>query len=412
MEAGQAQELVAVLEVLVEALLQHRAEGLPELGVVLGLLRLATELVEDPLDQPGAHFRQPRVVLEGLAADVERQVLRVDDAAQEAQVGRQQPLAVVGDEHPADVELHLRLALRIEQVEGRGRGDEQQAGVGDDALDGVVHHQPRVVEGMADVVVELRVLLVGDVLLRPGPQRRGRVQRLLGGFRFAFRLAALLGPAVDEHDRKADVVGVGLDDLAQPGGFEELVLAVLQVKDDGGAPAGPLGVLDAEGALAVGGPPPRPVLAGAPGDHVHRVGDHEGRVEADAELADQRHVLLGVAGELGEEALGSRAGDGAKRLHQVVVVHADAVVGHRQRPLGTVDVEGDLELGLALGQRRIGQRRIAQPVAGVRGVGDELAEKNLLMGVERVGDDIQKPADFRLKSECFPSHGVGSTPCV
>ena len=40
------------------------------------------------------------------------------------------------------------------------------------------------------------------------------------------------------------------------------------------------------------------LLAGLARDHLDLVGDHEGGIEADAELADQRHVLLAVAGEL------------------------------------------------------------------------------------------------------------------
>ena len=48
-----------------------------------------------------------------------------------------------------------------------------------------------------------------------------------------------------EHDRKADVVGVGLDDLAEPVRLEELVLVRLQMQDHRGAAPGPLGVVDA-----------------------------------------------------------------------------------------------------------------------------------------------------------------------
>jgi hypothetical protein len=72
------------------------------------------------------------------------------------------------------------------------------------------------------------------------------------------------------------------------------------VKQDGGAGDIALGGLDLEAGLAVAGPAPGLVFAGLAGDDLDLVGDHEGAVEADAELADEVGVLLGVAGELGE----------------------------------------------------------------------------------------------------------------
>ena len=67
--------------------------------------------------------------------------------------------------------------------------------------------------------------------------------------------------------------------------------------------------------------------SGAARDHVDPVRHHEGRIEADAELADQR----GALGRLGgldplHEGLGAGARDGAERLDHLVAAHADAVV--------------------------------------------------------------------------------------
>jgi hypothetical protein len=58
-----------------------------------------------------------RVVLQHLARDVERQIFRVDHAADEAQIGRQQ-VGVVGNEDAAHIEFDLALAVRLEQVNG------------------------------------------------------------------------------------------------------------------------------------------------------------------------------------------------------------------------------------------------------------------------------------------------------
>ena len=91
-----------------------------------------------------------------------------------------------------------------------------------------------------------------------------------------------------------------------------LLAFFVEVEEDGGAGDGALGGLDVEAGLAVAGPAPGLLFAGFAGDDFDAVGDHEGAVEADAELADEVGVLLGVAGELGEEVLGAGAGDGAE----------------------------------------------------------------------------------------------------
>src|SRR3546814_6246134 len=57
----------------------------------------------------------------------------------------------------------------------------------------------------------------------------------------------------------------------------------------------------------------------------------------------------------------------------------------------------------------IGPRQglVAQPVAGVGGVGDQLPEEHLLFAVERVGDDVEQPADLGLE----PHLQIGRASC-
>lgn len=59
------------------------------------------------------------VLLQGLARDVEREVLAVDNTLNEGEVVGDEVLAVVHDEHPPHVQLDVvRLLLLVEQVEG------------------------------------------------------------------------------------------------------------------------------------------------------------------------------------------------------------------------------------------------------------------------------------------------------
>src|SRR5690242_8642665 len=54
----------------------------------------------------------------------------------------------------------------------------------------------------------------------------------------------------------------------------------------------------------------------------------------------------------------------------------------------------------------MGQRGIAQPITGIRGVRDQLAKEDLLLAVERVRDDIQQAAHLRLEASFFLRHGL------
>ena len=134
------------------------------------------------------------------------------------------------------------------------------------------------------------------------------------------------------------------------------------------------------------------------------VGDDEPRVEADAELADQLRVLLLVAlqrrDELARAALGDRAEVGDRLFRR----QADAVVadGDRLRVL----VEGDLhrELGLPFVQLGLVDGLEAQLVAGVGGVRDQLAQEDLLVRVERVGDEVQDLLDLGLERKGLLVH--------
>src|SRR3546814_17965120 len=105
-----------------------------------------------------------------------------------------------------------------------------------------------------------------------------------------------------------------MDDLAQPRGVEVLLLPFAKMQGDAGAARRGVFVFsDGEGAPAVGGPLPALRVAGAPGRHVDPLGDHEGGVEANTELADEVGPLLFIP-ELLHEGSGAGTGDGAEEI--------------------------------------------------------------------------------------------------
>ena len=107
-----------------------------------------------------------------------------------------------------------------------------------------------------------------------------------------------------------------------------LLALFVEVQEDGGAGDGARCGLECRSRSCRRWSSARPGLSPALRETTSMlVGDHEGAVEADAELADEVGVLFGVAGELREEVLGAGAGDGAEVGDEVLLVHADAGVG-------------------------------------------------------------------------------------
>ena len=282
------------------------------------------------------------------------------------------------------------LAVGIEQVERPRARHEGKHGVFVAAFGAEMNRQRRLVELSGDAAVEIGVVGGGDLGLRLGPERGavGDLGRLRAGL-------------VDDHDRHRHVARLRLDDPLQGVALGVGLGVFHQVQDDAGAARRRVGERrrrHREGALAVRRPEPGLVGAGAAGDDIDAVGDHEGGVEADAELADERRAFAALRGlDPVHEGLGAGARDRAERLDDLVAVHADAVVLDREGPLVGVDDEGDAGLRVVAEQRRVGDRLVAQLLAGVGGVRDQLAQEDVLVRIDRVHHQVQQLGDIGLE---------------
>ena len=144
---------------------------------------------------------------------------------------------------------------------------------------------------------------------------------------------------------------------------------------------------------------PFPGLVGAVflRDDGHLVRDHERRVEAHAELADD----VGVGGLVLVERLlelqTAGAADRAEVVFHLVLVHADAVVADGQGAGGLVRLQLDGEIAAAEADVFVGQRQIRQLVDGVGGVGNNFTQEDLLMRINGVDHQIQQALGFCLK---------------
>ena len=183
-----------------------------------------------------------------------------------------------------------------------------------------------------------------------------------------------------------------------------LVRVGLDVHDDVGAD-GLLVAFADRVAVRAGGLPLigllRTVLLRADGD---LIGDHERGVEAHAELADDVDigVLLVLFLGLLTELVGARRRDDAEVVFKLFAAHADAVIRDRQRAVLLVDRHRDGKIAAVHADLVVRQRDVTELVDGVAGVGNDLAQEDLLVRVNRVDHQIEQTLRFCFK--LFFSH--------
>ncbi len=249
--------------------------------------------------------------------------------------------------------------------------------------------QRRLVEGGSERAVGLRIVLGLELGLAAMPERARGVD-----------LPCLL-VRLGEHDRKQDVIGIGLHHALELERLEIALGVILQVQDDLGAARHPHRLVRARGldleAVAAGrAPDPDLVRSGAAADDRDPVGDDERRVEADAELSDQTGAVLGLR-QPAEEGARARARHGAEIVDQLLPVHADAGVADRQGLRLGVRTDPDRQRRAVPEQFGSRDRLVAQLVAGVRRVRDELAQEHVGLGIDRMHHQPQQLGHLGLE---------------
>ena len=278
-------------------------------------------------------------------------------------------------------------------------------------------------------LVKRLVSLRGHLGSRTGPNGRLRIELLVGkrlnrlwglvGFCLGilhvafFGVAGIAGIGIlfgDWHvafhfqvDGVGEKGGVLLDHLADAALLEELQLVLLEVQHDAGPADGHQSLLLVRGGANVKRAagirlPHVGVVTVLMGEHANVVGHEVRRVEAHAELADERGGLLArrVFGHHGLHELARTAvGDDAEALHQFVAAHADAVVFERERLGHLVGHQTDPQV--VVGALTFLERPDAILVNCIAGVGQQLANEDVFLLVKRVDDEREKLIDFRLE---------------
>ena len=194
---------------------------LPDLGEFfrLGLGELA-EFLHHAVGYALADGREHVALLDQFARDIERQIGAVDHEPDETQPARKE-VGVLGDEHPAYIELVAALARRIEQVERPRARNEGEHSIFVPALGAPMQGQRRLVELAGKAAIKFRVFFRRHLGLGLGPDRR------------AVGNAALLGPELlDEIDRDRDRAGMVAHDALERAGLEEFLRGIVQMQGD------------------------------------------------------------------------------------------------------------------------------------------------------------------------------------
>ena len=106
------------------------------------------------------------------------------------------------------------------------------------------------------------------------------------------------------------------------------------------------------------------------------------------------------------EGLGPGLGDGAQVVDHVGLGHPDTGVDDGEGLGISVRDDLDEELLLVVQLAGVSQGLVPDLVQGIGGVGDQLPEEDLLVGVERVDDQAHQLGNISLESEGLnnPTH--------
>ena len=169
------------------------------------------------------------VVLEHFTGDVQRQVLRVYQTLDKAEIIRQQILAALHNQNAVCIQLQALFVVLAVIVERCVRRHIQQGIIGDRTLVPDVHMAQRIGIIAALVLIEAVVLLFADLILILMPQRNHAVQRDV--FDIVLVLVGILFLAALGHihtDGEPDIIAVSLYQALDPVLIQEFAVILNQ----------------------------------------------------------------------------------------------------------------------------------------------------------------------------------------
>ncbi len=111
----------------------------------------------------------------------------------------------------------------------------------------------------------------------------------------------------------------------------------------------------------------------------------EAWVETNTELADDvlRTTFVSILLQCLSKLFGATFGDGTQVIDQLLSGHTDSIVRNGNSLLGVVDVDVNDQIIPQLGNEPLF-------LESIRGIGEEFSQEDLLVSVQRLGNNIQK----------------------
>merc|ERR1712238_405164 len=446
--AHQLGHLSTIRGVLMDTELQTLAELFIELLVIILLLSDFREHLEALLHQVLLDHAQNFVLLQGLATDVQWQVLRVHHALDEIEPPGHQFVAIVHDEHATHVQLDVVvLLLALEEVERSPAWHKQQSSELQLSLHAEMFHRQVVLPIIGQALVERRVLLIRHVFRLAHPQGLVLVQLLpLVGYLlhllrlllfglllfllidlFDLGLVAillfillllllvlrvghllLLGLLNVQLNWETDELGVLLHQILHAAPLQKLRLVFLQIANDLRATLH-LTVhhlcilLNCERATRARFPNILLIVV-VLAYHPDFVGHKVRRVEAHAELTN--HADVATRSHRLHEGLCATLRNGTKIVDQLILRHANTRILDGDGRVRFVWHDLDEEIRLRLNLVWVRDGLVPDLVQGIRSIGNQLSQEDLLVGVKGVDDQAHELLNVSIEGEslrhCYP----------
>ena len=199
-------------------------------------------------------------------------------------------------------------------------------------------------------------------------------------------------------NRVTDIVGILLDQaleghLVGVVFFTVIAVEVLaQAEDDCRAVFRFLTFFQAVFTIASGFPLIRLFFTGLAGNDRDFIGDHEGRIETDAELADEvliRAVCILSFLQFFQEGFRTGLGNRTQVFHQILFVHAQAVIRNRQRMGIGIRRQMDFKGRVAFEEVAVSQRLVMQLVDSIGCIGNQFTKEDFVIRINRMDHQVQ-----------------------
>ena len=294
-------------------------------------------------------------MLQHFAGDIQAQIGRVHYTAHKIKAIGQQIRTLVHNHHTRAVKLQTRLKVIGVVLVVCLRRDKQQRLVGHSALSGHRNHRLRCGILTESFLIELVILLLGNLALLALPQGHHAVQGIV--FENFLVFGIFLGTSLfqlrmghQHFNGETDVVGVLFHQLVQRifahilAIFVLLLAILLDVHDDIRTDSFLFTRLNGVTLHAGGFPTVSLFLAVLFRHHGDAVGHHEGRVETDAKLTDNIRFLLGVVIHLLAELEAAAGRNHTQVVLQLLLAHADTVIADSQCTVLLIQRQANLKV--------------------------------------------------------------------